>query len=117
MMRTDVVVKVFSDKGKEVLLRNKAEEQALKKKYGGVTGFLKLKRLPKEEQTVIAARLITQHAFYNAKEDNNFCHRIIGNSLFTVNQQKDIENKIRNELLKDGLKEKDFEVCFYDEQQ
>jgi len=116
MMRTDIVVKAHSEKAKSVLLRNKDEEEALKKKYGSVFGVLKLKRLPSNEQKVITARLLTQHAFYDAKEDNKFCHRIIGRSVLGERDKNNIFNTISDEMLADGCTIDDFEVLFYDEQ-
>jgi hypothetical protein len=116
MMRTDVVVKAFTEKSKNILLRNKAEEEEIRKKYGSLFGMIKLKRLPKEEQKEITARLLTQHAFYDAKEDNFFCHRIIGRSVISERIKADIKFKIKAEMIADGCSVEEFGVEFHDEQ-
>lgn len=115
-MRTDVVVKALSESAKVVLLRNKAEEEDLKRKYGTVVGVFRLKRLPSETQKHVTARLLTQHAFYDAKEDGMFCHRIIGRTIFNDREKAEIYEKIKEKMLEDGLVLDDFSVRFYDEQ-
>jgi ribosomal 30S subunit maturation factor RimM len=115
-MRTDVVVKAFTEKAKSILLRNKAEEEELKRKYGTVVGVFRLKRLPSETQKHVSARLLTQHAFYDAKEDGFFCHRIIGRTVFNDRDKAVAYEKIKEEMLKDGLSLDEFGVRFYDEQ-
>lgn len=114
-MRTDVVVKALSIRAENLLLKYKAEEEALQKKYGSVFGVLKLKRLPSETQKHITARLLTQHAFYRAKEDNVFAHRIIGRTILNERERVEMRDVIIKNLLEDGLESEEFEVVFCDE--
>lgn len=115
MIRTDVVVRALSPEAESLLLKYKAEEEALKKKYGSVFGILKLKRLPSETQKHITARLLTQHAFYRAKEDDVFVHRIIGRTILNERERVEMLDVITKNLLDDGLECKEFEVVFCDE--
>ena len=112
---THVVVKAFSDKAKKSLFQQRAEDEAFVKKYGGSIGFLRVLRLPKAEKEVALNRLKLVNAYYYAKEDNMFCHRIIGLGLLNDKNKADVYEKIKEEMLNDGLSLDEFEVRFYDE--